>query len=306
MSVLKIFDVHSDMLYDLYIETKKGIKDRFLTKHVPQLQNSVIEAGLWTMYSPDDFDLLEAVQIALSQIDVTKIPHFKYMLGFEGLRNLKEVEDIDMFYKLGFRHAMLTWNEENKYATGVAGTPERGVTEEGYRLLRKMEELDMIIDVAHLNEKSFYDVLRFTNKNIIFSHGNVKEICDHRRNLTLDQMRKLKEANGLFGLTLAKSFVSKEESERDLEHFLNHLDYAVKVMGEDLVCFGFDFMDYLDDEQFPNANILEVPNATKAHFILEGMKKRGYSTNTIRKIAYDNFYQRYYSKLHYAGINHGK
>ncbi len=299
---MKIFDIHSDMLYDLYIETKKGKKNRFKEKHVPQLKNSVIEAAVWTMYSPDDFDLIEAIKIALDEIDMTEIPNFKYMLGLEGLRNLEKVEDINILYELGFRHAMLTWNEENKYATGVAGDKDRGVTEEGYRLLKRMEELDMIIDVAHLNEKSFYDVLNYTNKNIIYSHGNVKEICDHRRNLTLEQMKKLKEANGLFGLTLAKNFVSKNDNEKDLEHFLNHVDYAIDVMGIDNVCFGFDFMDYLDDEEFTNANILEVPDATKAHLIIDGMKMRGYSDEDIRKISYDNFYNRYSTKLFYKGL----
>lgn len=297
---MKIFDIHSDLLYDLYTQKNKGVENRFLNKHVEQLKNSVIKAGVWTMYSPDDFNLLEAVQTALNEIDMSYIPEFNVMLGLEGLRNLQTVEDIDKLYQLGFRHAMLTWNEENLYATGVKGDPERGLTEEGKKLIKRMEELDMIIDVAHLNQKSFFDVLNLTNKNIIFSHGNVKEICGHRRNLTIEQMMKLKEVNGLFGLTLAKTFVNDDEDKRDLEHFLDHLDYAVEVMGINNVCFGFDFMDYLD-EDFPNANIKEVPDATKAHLIIEGMKDRGYNDDDISKICYDNFYSKFESKLYYRG-----
>lgn len=297
---MKIFDIHSDLLYDLYTQKNKGVENRFLNKHVEQLKNSVIKAGVWTMYSPDDFNLLEAVQTALNEIDMSYIPEFNVMLGLEGLRNLQTVEDIDKLYQLGFRHAMLTWNEENLYATGVKGDPERGLTEEGKKLIKRMEELDMIIDVAHLNQKSFFDVLNLTNKNIIFSHGNVKEICGHRRNLTIEQMMKLKEVNGLFGLTLAKTFVNDDEDKRDLEHFLDHLDYAVEVMGINNVCFGFDFMDYLDDD-FPNANIKEVPDATKAHLIIEGMKDRGYNDDDISKICYDNFYSKFESKLYYRG-----
>lgn len=297
---MKVFDIHSDMLYDLYYQHKKGNLKRFEKMHLPQIKTSVVKGALWTMFSPEDFDLIEAVKVSLEMINWEKIPTYKVMLGLEGLRNLKEVEDIRKLYDLGFRHAMLTWNEENKYATGVAGDSDKGVKDEGYKLLKVMEELDMIIDVAHLNTKSFYDVLEYTNKNIIYSHGLVKEICDHRRNLTLNQMKVLKEANGLFGLTLAKSFVSKEEKERDLEHFLNHLDYAVNVMGVDNVCFGFDFMDYLSDD-YVNANVLEVPDVTKVHLIVEGMKQRGYSEEDIKKVSWDNFYKRYGNKLYFKG-----
>ncbi len=288
---MKIFDVHTDILYDLYMSKKAGINNRFEDMHVKQLSNSVIKGGIWTMYSPDEFDLKESIEIALAEIDMTKLPGFELMLGLEGLMNLKKAEDIKELYNLGIRHAMLTWNEANIYATGVAGEADSGLKEEGKKLLDIMNELDMIVDLAHLNEKSFYDVLEYTNKNIIYSHGCVKYLCDHRRNLTLDQMKALRKADGLFGLTLAKTFVSKNEDERDLEHFLNHVDEAVKVMDIDHVMFGFDFMDYLGD--FPSANIKGVEDATLAHRIIEGLRNRGYSEEDIEKICYSNFMNRY-------------
>ena len=291
---MKVFDIHSDLLYDLF--RGKG-DNRFKDIHVKQYNNSVIKGAVWTLYSPDDFDLKEAVNCALKKIDWNELKDLKVILGFEGLRNLEKPEDIRYFYNLGFRHAMLTWNEENKYATGVSGPKESGLKEEGKKLLDIMIELDMIIDTAHLNKKSFYDVLEYTNHNIVYSHGLVYDICDHRRNLDKEQMLALKKANGLFGLTLAKNFVSRKEEERDLEHFLDHVDFAIEVMGIDNVCFGFDFMDYLDDD-FENAMVKEVPDATKAHLILEGMKKRGYSKEDIKKVAWDNFYNRYGNKLY--------
>lgn len=293
---MKIFDTHSDVLYDLYTKKTKGIENRFVDYHVPQLKNSAIKGAMWTVYSPDEFNLIEAVKIALSEVDMSYLPGFEVMLGLEGLLNLEKVEDIHELYKLGIRHAMLTWNEENKYATGVAGPKENGLKEEGKRLLDEMIKLDMIIDVAHLNEKSFFDVLAYTNKNIIFSHGNVKSVCDHRRNLTNLQLKALREADGLFGLTLAKNFVSKEESEQDIEHLLNHLDAAVKIMDIDHVMFGFDFMDYLTDE-FPNSNIKDLSNASEAGRLIGAMKNRGYSDEDIKKVCYDNFMNRYRKHL---------
>lgn len=291
----KVFDIHSDMLYDLWQAKLKGIENRFESFHVPQLSNSVISGGLWTIYSPDDFNLLEAVNIALQEIDMSKLPDFKVILGLEGLRNLEKVEDIDKLYNLGFRHAMLTWNEQNKYATGAKADPNRGLTEEGKKLLKRMQELDMIIDLAHLNEKSFFEALEIVDKNIIYSHGCVKKLRHHPRNVTKKQMEALKKVDGLLGMTLAGNFVHRDENKQDLEHFLNHVDEAVKVMGVDNICFGFDFMDYLSE--FPNSNISDVASASDAYKIIEGLKARGYSEEDINKMCYENFYNKYKNKI---------
>ena len=299
---VKIFDTHSDMLYALDRKLKAGVENHFEDYHVKQLKGSVIAGGLWTMYSPDDFDLVEGLKNALKQIDMSKLPGFKVILGLEGLRNLKTVEDLDEIYEMGFRHAMVTWNEANHFATGARPganvDPNRGITEEGKRLYKRMQELGMIIDLAHLNEKSFYEALEIVDKNIIYSHGLCKALCNHPRNLTDEQMIALKKVDGLFGLTLANNFVSPNKSEQDLEHFLDHLDYAVKFMSIDNICFGFDFMDYLSE--FPNSNIVDVPDATKAYRIIDGMRRRGYSEEDIKKVCYQNFYERYKDKIVYG------
>lgn len=292
----QIFDTHSDMLYDLWTSKCKGINNRFKNYHLPQLKNSVIGGGLFTMYSPNDFDLIEACSIALKELDLQDLKDFKVMLGLEGLRNLKQVEDIDVLYDMGFRHAMLTWNEENKYATGAKADPNNGVKEEGIKLLQRMQEKGMIIDLAHLNEKSFYEALKVANKKIIYSHGNCKALCEHVRNVTDDQMRALKEVDGLLGLTLANNFVSSNKEEQTLEKFLEHVKHAIDIMGVDNICFGFDFMDYLDD--FPNSNLEEVNNASLSYRIVEGLESLGLSRVDIDKICYNNFYNRYKDLLY--------
>lgn len=293
---MKIFDLHTDILYDLYIQKEKGVEGRFASYHREQLKSSPVVGGIWTLYSPDDFDLKTAVATALSELPAPAFSEFEIVLGFEGLRNLPAAPEIEYFYRLGFRHASLTWNEENRYATGVKGDPDRGLTAEGKRLLDKMDELGMIVDLAHLNEKSFYDVIARGPRNVIFSHGNLKAVCDHRRNLTDEQVKALKNAGGLLGLTLAGNFVSRKREEQTLEYFLNHLDHAVKLIGVDNVAFGFDFMDYFTEE-FPESNLRDVVDVTRAGLIVEGMRRRGYGEEEIAKICYKNFYNRYQDKI---------
>jgi len=294
---MKIFDLHTDILYDLYTSWQKGESNRFTKYHLPQLNNSLVVGGIWTLYSPEDFDLKEAVKISLAALPKETFSNFLVVLGFEGLRNLLEPEDIQYFYDLGFRHASLTWNEENKYATGVAGYSKRGLTTEGKRLLKKMNELDMIVDLAHLNEKSFYDIIDFGCKNIMFSHGNLKALCDHRRNITDEQLKALKAVDGLIGLTLAGNFVTKEKDQQTTEKFLDHIDRAVELVGVDNVSFGFDFMDYFTEE-FPDSNLRDIKDVRDVHIIVNGMRKRGYQEEEISKICYDNFYRRYKSKIY--------
>lgn len=294
---MKVFDLHTDILYDVYTYALAGDLERFTDYHLPQLKESIVTGGIWTLYSPDKFDLLEAVKLALSALPENALSLFSVVLGFEGLVNLKNYEDIVLFYNMGFRHASLTWNEENAYATGVAGNPDRGLTAEGRKLIEKMDELGMIIDLAHLNEKSFFDILHTGRKNIIFSHGNIKSLRNHRRNLSDDQLAALKEAGGLLGLTAAGSFVAEKKEERTADNFLNHVDKAVAIMGIDNVGFGFDFMDYFT-EDFPDSNLRDVPDVTHVSLIVNGMGRRGYSKEEINKICYDNFYKRYKTKLY--------
>lgn len=290
---MKFFDTHSDMLFDIYNRYENGDKDRFVNFHIPQLKNSLVRGAIWTMYSSYDFDLLNACKIALSRIDMTDFKDFNVIFGIEGCRNLKKWEDIDVLYSMGFRHAMLTWNEENIYATGAKSNPERGLTDEGKKLLTRMVELGMIVDLAHLNNKSFFEVLDYCKgyDKLIYSHGCCRSLCDHVRNMTDEMMEAFKKANGMFGLTLANNFVSKDKDKQDVYHFIDHLDYAIKFMGEDNVCFGFDFMDYLSD--YGNDNIMDVANATLVYRIVDVMRERGYSEEKIEKITWSNFYNKY-------------
>lgn len=298
---MKFFDTHSDMLFDLYNRYEQGEKNRFTSFHVPQLKNSLVRGAIWTMYSSYDFDLINACKIALNELDLSDFKEFNVILGIEGCRNLKKWEDIDILYKMGFRHAMLTWNEENIYATGAKSNPEMGLKEDGKKLLSRMMELGMIVDLAHLNHKSFFEVLDYCKgyDKLIYSHGCCRSLCDHVRNMTDEMMIELKKANGLFGLTLANNFVSKNKDEQDVYHFINHLDYAIKFMGVDNVCFGFDFMDYLSD--YGNDNIMDVANATLVYRIVDAMRERGYSDEDINRITWSNFYNKYKDLLYIKG-----
>lgn len=284
---IKVFDTHTDILFDVYTKSLEGDLNRFNNYHLPQLKNN-ITGGIWTFYSPREFDLLKVLEASKTLVD---LKNFEVILGIEGLKNLNSVSDLKKIYDLGYRHIMLTWNEANKYATGIKGPKTRGLTKEGYKVLDFMIEHDMIIDLSHLNEKSFFDVLNYTNKNIIVSHSNLSKFREHPRNLTHKQLLKLKEADALLGLTLVGGFISDKDKDKTLKTFLLHIKEAINILGIDNVCFGYDFMDYFNPPV--TKNLIEVKDASMINNFISFLKNSGFTVEEIEKMTYYNFYNRY-------------
>ena len=159
---MKIYDTHSDILFNLYQRHMDGEQKIFECYHLNNLKKGGVVGGIWVVYSETDFDVFNAYKIAYKN-------KFDVVYGLEGLRNVATIEDFDKLYNLGVRHASLTWNEENHFATGVAGDKDRGLQPLGKELLKYMNEKNMIIDVSHLNVKSFYDVLEENPKTVVTS-----------------------------------------------------------------------------------------------------------------------------------------
>lgn len=288
---MQYFDLHTDILYDVYVHAKRGNPNRFMEYHYPQLQNSPVLGGIWTLYSPEEFDITEAMKTAIDHIPWDALKDYEIILGLEGMRNVKDARTLQRLYDLGVRHAMLTWNEDNHFAGGAKGNQTQGLTDKGKEVLDFMIEHDMIIDVSHLNEVSFFDVLAYTNKNIIASHNNIKNLCEHPRNLTDTQLQALKDANGLLGLTLAGSFIAKEKEDRTLQQFLAHVQYAIHKLGIERVCFGFDFMDYFEEDSFLNLEEIQtIRDITKITKIMEDWN---FTKKQIEQVAHQNFLNKY-------------
>lgn len=297
----KIFDTHSDIFHNLYERLNQGKKDPFKEYHLDNLTKGNINGGIWVVYSASDFDVYEAYNKALKAFEPYK-DNYKVVLGLEGLRNVKTIEEFKKMYDLGVRHSSLTWNEENHLATGVAGNPERGLTEQGKEFLDFMIENNMIIDVSHLNVKSFFDVTNYTQKNIIASHSNAYALCPHRRNLNDDQLRRLKEVDGYVGVVSARNFVSSDNTKKNVASLVDHIEYIAKFIGIDHVMLGLDMMDYLDDFNEHNSNLDDLVTHADANNIVYEMIKRGFKKEEIENVTYKN----YLRMLKKVGIDYEK
>lgn len=283
---MKIYDSHSDIFDNLYTRTKEGVKDPFLNYHLDDLRKGNIVGGIWVVYSENDFDIIDAYTTALKAYEPYK-DEFDVILGLEGLRNVPNLDTFEKLYKMGIRHAMLTWNEANHLATGIKGNPEYGITPLGKKFIKFMNENKMIVDVSHLNEKSFYDVLNEKPKILIASHSNAYALSNHPRNLKDEQLIALREAGGMIGVVAARNFVSRDKEKQNIKGFVDQIEYIIKFMGIDNIMFGFDMMNFLDE--FDNSNLDDLQSHADVLKVIEELKTRNFTEEDIDKICYKNY-----------------
>lgn len=317
---MQIFDAHSDIWMKTVKERRLGNKDYFMNIHYPKLQRGKISGGIFVVYTRTD-EKVDPVRYLWKEIggvmgDIKYLKekgapidfvksyreieisrdegNFFALMGIEGLSGIEgDIDQIKTLYNLGFRHASLTWNEENQLAAGAAIEDDnRGVTSIGEEAIKLMDKLGMLMDVSHLNERSFWDVTEIWKKPIIASHSNSKAILRHRRNITDDQARAIAKTGGVIGVNACGEFLHLDKPTIDC--YLDNIDHFVNIAGLEAVGIGFDFCDFLrsgslgSDESITRG-VKGLEDVTTGRAVLEGLKTRGYSREDIDKIAHGNF-----------------
>jgi membrane dipeptidase len=139
-------------------------------------------------------------------------------------------------------------------------------------LVKEMNRLGMLVDLAHVSESAFFSALQTSDRPVIFSHGNARALCDHPRNLTDEQLTALHKHGGAIGLSYVRDFV--DATSPSIERLLDHVDHIATVAGVEAIALGGDF----DGGGTLLANAAQVPWITK------GLVERGYGEQAIRGI----------------------
>lgn len=199
------------------------------------------------------------------------------MLGIEnGLALESDINNVKHFANRGIVYITLCHNGDNDICDSARGSnTHNGVSEWGEKVIKEMNAHGVMVDLSHAAEKSFYDALDISSTPIVCSHSNCKSLCDHPRNLTDDQLRKLAQKGGVAQITLYHGFVCKD-GEATILDAMKHLEHAISIMGIDHVGLGTDFDG--DGGIRGLANSSELMN-----FTIELMRRR-YSIEDIEKI----------------------
>ena len=171
----------------------------------------------------------------------------------------------------------LTWNHANALSGSNAEHPERGLTPLGRQFMSKMEDLHILVDVSHLSETGFWDVMEQARKPILASHSNAKSVWNHRRNLTDEQITAIIKNQGVIGLNLYKDFVG---GSRDLDMLRAHLDRILELGGAASVGLGGDW----DGCEVIDA----LPSIDKLGCFYEYLLHRGYNETVVQDLFYNN------------------
>lgn len=191
-----------------------------------------------------------------------------------------DLSNLDYLHSLGVKMMTLTWNGKNEIGDGCGVEHPSKITDFGKKVLNKMEDLNMIIDVSHASDNLFFDVLENTKKPFAASHSNSRKICNHRRNLTDEQFKYIKERKGIVGLNFCKDFLNSNKP--CMYDILRHADHFLSLGGENVVSIGADF----DGADMP----YDIFGIQSIEDLYELFLKEGYSETLLQKIFFDNAY----------------
>ena len=220
------------------------------------------------------------------------------MLSLEGADPLQnDLRLLRIFYELGVRGLGLVWSRRNYVGDGSTFKSVRegrkgGLTAFGVELVSKAEALGMFIDVSHMNDEGFWDVMAVSQKPVIASHSNCRALAGSMRNLSDDQIKALAAKGGVMGMNALDVFVRDGKPDAAVSHLIDHVDHIVRLAGIDHVGIGLDlcdsFKNYLNIEGPLNTRDVIKSHAELGEFTA-GLIQRGYSDDDILLILGGNF-----------------
>ncbi len=253
---MEFFDCHCDYLWAS--ETGKE------TRYNPKLNGKTVMAVFEGSQSDKE--------LVLRQINAYK-KSYKTRIAFEGLGWVKGLKDAEIILDTEPLYVGPMWNNKNQFGGSCKDDGE--LTKFGECFLSEFDERNIYIDLAHSGEYMFFSCAeRF--ENVIFSHGNVYEICPNKRNINKKQIQKLIEKNSFMGLNFFTEFIG-ENGEEDI---LKHIDYVLSLGGENILGIGSDIdgCDSIIFQEFPDPY-------TK---LFDKLLQQNYEEKVIKKIFFGN------------------
>lgn len=316
---MKVFDGHSDLLYDVTRRRLAG-EDHVLERHhLERLRRGGVEGlalALWTSAAQgqtfwrgvpgaeaagertrvmmdcarEEFaecPWLAVVRDAKEAAEARTRGKVYAFLAIEGMEAIGEdIGGIDRYHDFGARIGMLTWNGENPLATGAGGDPGKRLTALGRRAVRRMEELGMVVDVSHLNDGGFWDVLGLARGPVIASHSNCRALCGARRNLSDGQLRAIRDTGGVVGLNVHHAFVHDDPERQTAEMLARHAAHMAEIMGVEHVACGFDFCEFMGPG---NEGARGLEDCGEIPDLFDWLERLGMTKREREMIARENF-----------------
>jgi membrane dipeptidase len=294
------------------------IQPRELEKHLPDLRAGEVTTVLATVASIEDSrHTLGVLAQWLSMERQSSLPFriarctadidaahaagdLAVVLHFQGGDPIEaDVNLLDAYHALGVRVIQPTYNARNRLGDGCLERANSGLSKLGRAAITRMNELGIVVDVAHVGRRTSLDILEVSTAPVIASHGNPCGVYESRRNLTDEQIKGVAASGGVIGVCAFPGFVSAADA--DLDRVLDHVDYLAGLVGAEHVGLGMDFAteteedyDYFgyEEDTYPRPPWTYPPGIAgfaDLRNIGAGLARRGYTAEQIAGIASGNF-----------------
>jgi len=321
-----IIDAHFDLLFDVAAQRARGRTKVIETDHLPEFKKGGWNIIVSSIYL-EDADLPEnALRKALHQVsclyaeleessdklmlctNTAEIKQAKesgklgIMLSFEGVEPLgTDISLLRVFYELGVRFIGLTWSRRNAAGDGCTfkfsdRQMTGGLSAFGLDIIREAEKLGMIMDVTHINDEGFEDIMAHSHQPVIASHSNARAVSRTPRNLTDAQLKAIADSGGVAGINAVSMIASVESDRPDVYTLADHIAHMADVAGIEHIGLGLDLCD-LFSKYKPDGVVRDAFDIVDKHGSLGeltvALLERGFAKADIMKIYGGNFMQVY-------------
>jgi len=257
-----------------FVKWKKGgldvqvfsiyVPERYKSNHFRYVMKLIDRMEEYSAEYPNTFYLAKHYDELKKALDDGK---FCGLMGAEGGQMIEgSMENLETLYSRGVRYLGLTWNTSNEIGVSARDETERGkkggLTEFGKQVVTRMNELGIMVDVSHLGETSFWDVVETTKDPIIASHSCVYSLSPHYRNLTDDQIKAIAKSGGYIGVNFFCKFLDPSASTNQVTSIHSKYKNAIKSIeneaGDDLIEFNKKRYDYLTENRSDGGTPIDV------------------------------------------------
>ena len=299
-----MFDMHHDLLSIMYYSRYILNDCSFLNKWLKDFNSDNVSGLIANLYFMNPEEMKHEIgENEINVVDMFKkstemfkelLPNTKVIFSIEGCDYISGPDELEELYNLGLRNILLVWNNPNKYGSG--NVADYGLTPLGKEFLIKAIDLGISIDMSHMNRNTFFDTIDLIKEQkelgkevkVIASHSNTKKYCSHIRGLEDDQIKALREVDGILGLVGFVPFIKDEDNEKDpKEIYLEHIQHAVQLMDIDHVGVSTDDMVFSIELFGDNYGDMLFKHETIKRDLVDLLKTK-FNEKDVNKILYEN------------------
>ena len=309
-----VLDTHCDTPSEIFRGRDMSLDNAAGHVDLPKIERSIVDGAFFALYVPAEKSPQQAWEYAHILLESTKNfvgAHsdkvafafsakeaeenkerglFSVMLALENGSALSDdLSRIDTLHEEGIRYITLCHSANNVICDSCASSCAtwNGLSRFGREVVKRMNEAGILVDVSHISDKSFFDVVDLSTKPVVATHSCCRALASHPRNMTDEMIRCLASNGGVIQINFYPVFLSSDYKEKmpSYKRIGDHIDHVAQILGNvEHIGLGSDFDGI---EITPDG----MEDISKVHLVFEDLVSRGYSQEDIRKIAGANFFR---------------